>query len=80
MLIRVLRPQLLGCDDVCSGSGYRPLKHGLFVVGFSLDGLLGLLVAVIAVVVVVVVEASAPKVYPRVTHAVVKFVPRLESS
>ncbi len=57
MLIRVLRPQLSGCEDVCSGSGYRPLKHGLFVMGFSLDGLLGLLVAVVVVVVVVFVEA-----------------------
>ncbi len=51
MLIRVLRPRFPGCDDVCSGSCYRPLKHGLFVVGFSfIDGLLGLLVAVITVV------------------------------
>ncbi len=49
-LIRVLRPRFPGCDDTRSGPGYRPLKHGLFVVGFSvLDGLLGLLFAVVAV-------------------------------
>ncbi len=52
VLIRVLRPRFPGCDEnVCSGSCYRPLKHGLFVVGFSfMDWLLGLLVAVVTVV------------------------------
>ncbi len=51
MLIRVLRPRFPGFDDACSGPCYRPLKHGLFVVGFLfLDGLLGLLFAVVAVV------------------------------
>ncbi len=45
-----LRPRFPGCDDACSGPCYRPLKHGLFVVGFSfLDGLPGLLVAVAVV-------------------------------
>ncbi len=49
VIIRVLRPRFPGCDNACSGPCYRPLKHGLFVVGFSfLDDLLGLLVAVVS--------------------------------
>ncbi len=54
--ILLVSPRFPDCADAYCRPCYRPLKHGLFVLGFSfLDGLLGLLVAVVAVVVVVVV-------------------------
>ncbi len=54
MLIRVLRRGFPGCDEACYGPCYRPPKHGIFILGFSLlDGLPVLLVAAVAVVVVV---------------------------
>ncbi len=51
VLIRVLRLGFTGRNGTCSEPCYHPLKHGLFVVGFSfMDGLLGLLVVVVVVV------------------------------
>ncbi len=64
VIIRFLRQRCAGHDNACLRSAYRPLKQNINIVGD-----ICLEVLFVLQVIVVVIEASSPKLYPRVTHA-----------